>query len=83
MGILIAAAAVSDYRAREIANQKIKKHCESLSLELTRTPDVLGTVGAMPASDRPFLVGFAAETEHLEQYALGKLQADGKWDQTP
>jgi phosphopantothenoylcysteine decarboxylase/phosphopantothenate--cysteine ligase len=74
MGILIAAAAVSDYRAREIANQKIKKHCESLSLELTRTPDVLGTVGAMPASDRPFLVGFAAETEHLEQYALGKLK---------
>jgi phosphopantothenoylcysteine decarboxylase / phosphopantothenate---cysteine ligase len=70
--IFIASAAVSDYRAVDIAPEKIKKTRESLSLALERTPDILATVSAM-TSNRPFLVGFAAETEHVEKYALAKL----------
>jgi len=73
--IFIAAAAVSDYRAAEVAAHKIKKKADELSLRLVRTPDVLATVGAMTVR-RPFLVGFAAETQHLEKHALAKL--DGK-----
>ena len=73
--IFIAAAAVSDYRAAEVAAHKIKKKSDEPSLRLVRTPDVLATVGAMTVR-RPFLVGFAAETQHLETHALAKL--DGK-----
>jgi phosphopantothenoylcysteine decarboxylase/phosphopantothenate--cysteine ligase len=69
--ILIAAAAVSDYRMIEVAPQKIKKTSDTMSLALTRAPDVLGTVSRSPS--RPFLVGFAAETEHVERNALAKL----------
>ena len=69
--ILIAAAAVSDYRMIEVASQKIKKTSDTMSLALTRAPDVLGTVARSPS--RPFLVGFAAETEHVERNALAKL----------
>ncbi|MDY6947872.1 MAG: bifunctional phosphopantothenoylcysteine decarboxylase/phosphopantothenate--cysteine ligase CoaBC [Pseudomonadota bacterium] len=69
--IFIAAAAVSDYRCREIACEKIKKTSDTLNLALARAPDVLATVSR---SDRhPFLVGFAAETEHVERNALAKL----------
>ncbi|HSN72982.1 MAG TPA: bifunctional phosphopantothenoylcysteine decarboxylase/phosphopantothenate--cysteine ligase CoaBC [Steroidobacteraceae bacterium] len=71
--VFIAAAAVSDYRAAEIAAQKIKKKADELTLRLSRTPDVLASVGARDA-DRPFLVGFAAETEKLEEHALAKLR---------
>ncbi len=70
--IFIAAAAVSDYRANVIAEQKIKKTREALSLALTRTPDILATVAAR--EEPPFLVGFAAETEHVEQHALAKME---------
>lgn len=69
--ILIAAAAVSDYRMIEVAPQKIKKTSDTMNLALTRAPDVLGTVSRSPS--RPFLVGFAAETEHVERNALAKL----------
>jgi len=69
--IFIAAAAVSDYRMIEIASQKIKKTSDAMSLALTRAPDVLATVARSPLP--PFLVGFAAETEHLERNALAKL----------
>lgn len=69
--IFISAAAVSDYRCREVAAEKIKKTSDSLQLDLTRAPDVLATVSASP--NRPFLVGFAAETQNVEQNALAKL----------
>lgn len=69
--ILIAAAAVSDYRMIEVAPQKIKKTSDTMTLALMRAPDVLGTVSRSPS--RPFLVGFAAETEHVERNALAKL----------
>jgi phosphopantothenoylcysteine decarboxylase / phosphopantothenate---cysteine ligase len=70
--VFIAAAAVSDYRAQEIASQKIKKSSAEISLSLTRTPDVLATVAA--GTPRPFVVGFAAETQNVERNALAKLE---------
>lgn len=69
--IFIAAAAVSDYRMREVAQHKIKKTSDELSLNLSRTPDILATVAA--GSPRPFVVGFAAETQNVERNALLKL----------
>jgi phosphopantothenoylcysteine decarboxylase / phosphopantothenate---cysteine ligase len=70
--IFIAAAAVSDYRMREVAAHKIKKTSDELTLQLARTPDILATVAA--GSPRPFVVGFAAETQDVERNALKKLE---------
>jgi phosphopantothenoylcysteine decarboxylase/phosphopantothenate--cysteine ligase len=70
--IIIAAAAVADYRPAAIAGQKIKKTQDNLELELTRAPDVLASVTALPK--HPFAVGFAAETEKIEEHARAKLQ---------
>lgn len=71
--IFVATAAVADYRPVVCAEQKLKKRSERLNLELTRTTDILAQVSA--GSRRPFVVGFAAETEALEQYAREKLLA--------
>lgn len=69
--LFVATAAVADYRVSQPAAHKIKKHGAELALQLTRTEDVLARVrGAYPAL---FLVGFAAETEKLEQHARDKL----------
>ncbi|MGB5344714.1 MAG: bifunctional phosphopantothenoylcysteine decarboxylase/phosphopantothenate--cysteine ligase CoaBC [Woeseia sp.] len=70
--IFIAAAAVSDYRPQQIASHKIKKAQAEISLELTRSPDILASVARLPGA--PFTVGFAAETSRLRDYARGKLQ---------
>ena len=70
--IFIAAAAVADYRPAETALHKIKKHAEQLTLHLVKNPDILSEVAALP--QRPFTVGFAAETEHLIEHARDKLQ---------
>ena len=69
--IFIAAAAVSDYRCGQVAGEKIKKTSDTMTLALARAPDVLATVSRL--SQRPFLVGFAAETENVERNALAKL----------
>ncbi|HZO23610.1 MAG TPA: bifunctional phosphopantothenoylcysteine decarboxylase/phosphopantothenate--cysteine ligase CoaBC [Steroidobacteraceae bacterium] len=69
--IFISTAAVADYRPANSAEQKIKKTSDRLDLSMERTPDVLATVAARPG--RPFVVGFAAETESVEQNARGKL----------
>ena len=69
--IFIATAAVSDYRPLSAKTQKIKKNDQSMSIELVRSPDILASVAAI--DDAPFTVGFAAETENLREYALGKL----------
>jgi phosphopantothenoylcysteine decarboxylase/phosphopantothenate--cysteine ligase len=69
--IFIGMAAVADYRTPEIAEQKIKKTSERYTLELERTPDILAGVAAR--EPRPFVVGFAAETQDVEQYAQDKL----------
>jgi phosphopantothenoylcysteine decarboxylase/phosphopantothenate--cysteine ligase len=70
--IFIAAAAVSDYRPVQVSSEKIKKTSDSLLLALSRTPDILATVAA--GSSRPFVVGFAAETQNVERNALAKLE---------
>jgi phosphopantothenoylcysteine decarboxylase/phosphopantothenate--cysteine ligase len=70
--IFISAAAVADYAPREVASGKIKKGPETMALELVANPDVLATLSAQPS--RPFLVGFAAETERVRENALGKLE---------
>jgi len=69
--IFIAAAAVADYRPKQVEHKKIKKSADHLSLDLVKTPDTLASVSALP--HRPFCVGFAAETEKLEEYARAKL----------
>ncbi|HEY3808729.1 MAG TPA: bifunctional phosphopantothenoylcysteine decarboxylase/phosphopantothenate--cysteine ligase CoaBC [Steroidobacteraceae bacterium] len=71
--IFIATAAVADYRPMQCATQKIKKTGESLGLEMTRTTDILAHVSA--STPRPFVVGFAAETNSVEQHARAKLMA--------
>ncbi|MBF7728721.1 bifunctional phosphopantothenoylcysteine decarboxylase/phosphopantothenate--cysteine ligase CoaBC [Pseudomonas sp. N040] len=73
--LLIAAAAVADYRPQVIAEHKLKKdpaNGDGLLLELVRNPDILATLAAR--SDRPFSVGFAAETQNLLDYAARKLR---------
>ena len=70
--IFIACAAVSDYRVDHAAEQKIKKSDETLSLRLVLNQDILAAVSALER--RPFCVGFAAETQDVEKYALGKLR---------
>jgi len=70
--IFIAAAAVADYRPASPKEQKIKKHDESMSIDLVRCPDILASVAALDAG--PFTVGFAAETEKVDDYAQSKLE---------
>ncbi|MCP5424498.1 MAG: bifunctional phosphopantothenoylcysteine decarboxylase/phosphopantothenate--cysteine ligase CoaBC [Gammaproteobacteria bacterium] len=68
--IFIATAAVADYRAATASPQKIKKTQETFTLALERNPDILATVAAL--ENRPFTVGFAAETERVLEYADDK-----------
>lgn len=72
--VYVGAAAVADFRPREVAPGKLKKAgAEStLELSLVQNPDILAAVAAM--RPRPFVVGFAAETEDLEAHARGKLE---------
>jgi len=70
--IFIGCAAVADYRIAAVADQKIKKSAEQMQLALVRNPDILAAVAQHAI--RPFTVGFAAETNDVEQYARGKLQ---------
>lgn len=72
--IYIGAAAVADYTPRVAATNKIKKTGETLEVDLVRTPDILAEVAAQTQALK-LVVGFAAETENVEHYARGKLQA--------
>lgn len=71
LNAVIMAAAVSDYRVKNVAAQKIKKSAETLTLELVKNPDILKELGRIKKSQ--VLVGFAAETENLIDYAQKKL----------
>ncbi len=73
--IFIACAAVADYRPAKVESQKIKKGPEKLVLELVRNPDIVSTVAA--ADNRPFTVGFAAETTDVLDYARDKMVRKG------
>jgi len=69
--IFISSAAVADYRVTEVASQKIKKKSDKMSLNLSKTPDIV----AILSENNPslFVVGFAAETEQVEAHAREKL----------
>lgn len=70
--IIIKAAAVSDYRPREQATEKIKKDKSEMVLSLEQNPDILKTLGKIKTNQ--ILVGFAAETHDLELHATTKLK---------
>lgn len=68
----IFSAAVADYRPAIVENQKIKKNESTLTIELVKNPDILASVGKLES--RPFLVGFALETENELAHAIEKAQ---------
>jgi phosphopantothenoylcysteine decarboxylase/phosphopantothenate--cysteine ligase len=72
--IFVSAAAVADYQAVTIHQQKIKKQAENIQMALKKTPDILNAVSQL-SHRRPFVVGFAAETQELEKNAFNKLKA--------
>ncbi len=71
--VIIMAAAVSDFKAAETNNHKVKKEHASLTLELSRNPDILEWLG-QNKNPGQILIGFAMETEHLRKHALSKLE---------
>lgn len=73
--IFIGCAAVADYRVEQVAEQKIKKTDDNdeLTLKLVKNPDIIATVAHLN-ENRPFVVGFAAETQNVADYAKDKLQ---------
>ena len=74
--IYIGAAAVGDYRPQEVSAHKLKKHDgTALTLQLDENPDILASLSGQ--AKHPFLVGFAAETQEVANYAQGKLQRKG------
>ena len=70
--IFVGVAAVADYRPVAAQTQKIKKSQDTLTLSLVRNPDILAEMAL--TSPKPFCVGFAAETQHVAQYARDKLE---------
>lgn len=70
--IFIATAAVADYKAINVADNKIKKTGDELTLTFIKNPDILATMASR--KDKPFCVGFAAESQNVEAYARGKLK---------
>ncbi len=71
--VAILCAAVADYRPVACAEQKIKKNSERMVLELERTPDILGSMRTLFGFEGK-LIGFAAETQNVVDYARGKLE---------
>ncbi len=71
--IVIKSAAVADYRPKQVFEGKMKKNSGDLILELERTTDILKTIGEQ--KEHQFLVGFAAETDNLDEYAKRKLSS--------
>jgi phosphopantothenoylcysteine decarboxylase/phosphopantothenate--cysteine ligase len=76
MDIIIKAAAVADYRPKQISSQKIKKHSTNMTIELERTVDIASEIGKKKTPQQLF-IGFAAETENVEEYALLKRKKKG------
>lgn len=72
--IFIACAAVADYRAANVAADKIKKQGDEITIAMIKNPDIVAGVAAMK-ENRPFVVGFAAETQNVTEYARNKLIA--------
>jgi phosphopantothenoylcysteine decarboxylase/phosphopantothenate--cysteine ligase len=74
--ILVMAAAVSDFAPKRPSAKKIKRDA-GLQVELVPNPDIVAEVGEMPDDLRPFLIGFAAESDELEANARSKLRDKG------
>ncbi len=72
--IFIGCAAVADYRAAVVADEKIKKQGDEITLKMVKNPDVVAGVAAL-SEGRPYVVGFAAETNNVEEYARKKRAA--------
>ncbi|MCS1351399.1 bifunctional phosphopantothenoylcysteine decarboxylase/phosphopantothenate--cysteine ligase CoaBC [Mechercharimyces sp. CAU 1602] len=70
--IVIKAAAVADYRPIEVHDHKLKKKSDELIIRMERTEDIAQLIGEQ--KKKPFFVGFAAETDDVAHYALGKLE---------
>lgn len=72
--IFIGCAAVADYRAQTISPVKLKKaeDSDTMTITLVKNPDIIATVGKLE-HNRPFTVGFAAETNNANEYAKDKL----------
>ncbi len=75
--ILVMAAAVADFAPVRPEKRKIKRDGSALNVELRPNPDIVAEVGEMPDGVRPFLIGFAAESDELEANATGKLRDKG------
>ena len=73
--VFVGAAAVADYRPVLAKDKKLKSEKETMTVALIRNPDIIATVAALP--NRPFVVGFAAETHEGMNYAREKLQRKG------
>ncbi|OEF09506.1 bifunctional phosphopantothenoylcysteine decarboxylase/phosphopantothenate--cysteine ligase CoaBC [Aliivibrio logei] len=73
--IFIACAAVADFRPSHIAEQKLKKTSDEdgMTITMIKNPDIVASVAAL-TEQRPFTVGFAAETQEVEKYARAKLE---------
>lgn len=69
--IFIGCAAVADYRAATIADEKIKKQGDEITIKMIKNPDIVAGVAAL-SENRPYVVGFAAETNNVEEYARQK-----------
>lgn len=70
--VFIGVAAVADYRPAEFSDEKIKKHESELNLKMVKNPDIISEVAKL--GDRPFVVGFAAETENVVINGKDKLE---------
>ncbi|GLX78634.1 phosphopantothenoylcysteine decarboxylase [Thalassotalea insulae] len=72
--VFISCAAVADYRVAQIADHKIKKTDDNqeMQIKLVKNPDIVADVAQL--TNKPYTVGFAAETQNIEQYALDKLK---------
>ena len=80
--VFVATAAVADWRPAQTQAQKIKKQggpalANAPTLELVQNPDILATVAQLPLAQRPWCVGFAAESEDLARHARAKLERKG------
>jgi phosphopantothenoylcysteine decarboxylase / phosphopantothenate---cysteine ligase len=77
--VFIATAAVADWRPAQLQTQKIKKNGsgQTPSFEMTENPDILAEVARLPSPQRPYCVGFAAETHDVVQHARDKLKRKG------
>ncbi|KZY72120.1 hypothetical protein A3738_14365 [Oleiphilus sp. HI0066] len=76
LDVFIGSAAVADYRPIDVSEQKMKKtgFGDNIQIELTQNPDIIANVSAMRESSQSLIVGFAAETNDVIQYAKSKLK---------